>query len=167
LRIFTVIDTAVLGHRVARELTALIERRGKPTLIAVLAWRRKPGWLGISSRQATRRRMASTSASIQRRGMNGATRRCSSPSFRGVLPWQPNSCRLRGQLTVMGDQLHVCHSSIASPALLRRFQPRTPAFVGCALGGQQGAKSDQAGPGFWAKVSSYGALNYLCFSITC
>jgi len=60
-------DTSISGRRVARELTALIARRGRPAMIvsdngteftstAILAWRRIMASTGTTSRRASRPR---------------------------------------------------------------------------------------------------------------
>ena len=67
-------DTSISGRRVARELTAIIERHGKPGLIvsdhgteftsnAMLAWSQDIASNGTSSRRASRCRTASSRAS--------------------------------------------------------------------------------------------------------
>ena len=67
-------DTSISGKRVARELTALIDARGKPGMIvsdngteftsnAILSWAKEIGWNGITSRQASRCRTATSSPS--------------------------------------------------------------------------------------------------------
>ena len=67
-------DTSISGRRVARELTAIIARRGKPGMIvsdngteftsnAMLAWARTRPSTGTSSRRESRCRTASSRAS--------------------------------------------------------------------------------------------------------
>ena len=66
-------DTSISGHRVARELTALIERRGKPGMIvsdngteltsnAILRWGPSTGSNGTTSRRASPCRTATLAA---------------------------------------------------------------------------------------------------------
>ena len=72
-------DTSISGKRVARELTVLIEARGKPRMIvsdngteftsnAICAGAKSIGWNGITSRQASRCRTATS------RSFNGRMR---------------------------------------------------------------------------------------------
>jgi putative transposase len=67
-------DTSISGKRVARELTALLDARGKPGMIvsdngteftsnAILSWQRIIEWNGITSRQASRCRTATSNRS--------------------------------------------------------------------------------------------------------
>ena len=84
-------DTSISGRRVARELTALIEQRGKPGMIvsdngteftcnAMLAWCKDTRSTGTSSRRASRCRTASSRASTAGCGTSFSTRPCSSAS---------------------------------------------------------------------------------------
>ena len=89
-------DTSISGRRVARELTALIEHRGKPGMIvsdngteftsnAVFAWARETGSSGIPLRQESRCRTAS--ARVQRAHARRASRREPVP--------RPRSCAIK------------------------------------------------------------------------
>jgi putative transposase len=82
-------DTSISGRRVARELTGLIERRGKPNMIvsdngteftsnAMLAWTQDNTSCGILSRRESRCRTASVRASTAACETSFSTRACSS-----------------------------------------------------------------------------------------
>ena len=86
-------DTSISGKRVARELTALIDARGKPQMIvsdngteftsnAILGWAKDHGWNGITLRQASRCRMATSNPSTAGCATSFSTRACSSISIR-------------------------------------------------------------------------------------
>ena len=72
-------DTSISGHRVARELTALIERRGRPGMIvsdngteltshAIFAWAKDSGSNGTTSCRGSPCRTATSRASMARCG---------------------------------------------------------------------------------------------------
>ena len=74
-------DTSISGHRVARELTAVIGRRGRPGMIvsdngteltshAIFTWARDHGSTGITSCQASPCRTAMSRASTARSAMS-------------------------------------------------------------------------------------------------
>lgn len=74
-----VTDTSISGRRVARDLTALMERRGKPGMIvsdngtelasnAILKWCAETRSNGITPRPASRCRMGSSRVSTAGRG---------------------------------------------------------------------------------------------------
>ena len=84
-------DTSISGRRVARELTAIVERRGKPGMIvsdhgteftsnAMLAWSKDTASTGTSSRPESRCRTASSRASTAACATSCSTRPCSSIS---------------------------------------------------------------------------------------
>lgn len=157
-----VVDTSISGHRVARELTNLIERRGKPTLIvsdngteftsnAMLAWTEHTGvaWHFIAPGKPMQNGICEAFNSKMRDELLNETLFFGLVQARAtVAQWvddynrnRPHSAlgyqtpaEFAAQLTAMGDRLHVLdrfrHSPIASPALLRQSQPRTPASTG-------------------------------------
>jgi putative transposase len=157
-----VVDTSISGHRVARELTDLIERRGKPTLIvsdngteftsnAMLAWTEKTGvaWHFIAPGKPMQNGICEAFNSKMRDELLNETLFFGLVQARAaVTRWvddynrnRPHSAlgyqtpaEFAAQLTAMGDRLHVLdrfrRSPIASPALLRQSQPRTPASAG-------------------------------------
>ena len=86
-------DTSISGTRVARELTTLIERRGKPRMIvsdngteftsnAILRWSKDIGSNGTTSRPASRCRTATSNPSTAACATSFSTRACSSISTR-------------------------------------------------------------------------------------
>jgi len=100
-------DTSISGRRVARELTTLMERRGKPGMIvsdngteftsnAMLAWRRTTRSSGISSRRASRCRTASARASTAACATSFSTRACSLASI------MPGRRSRHGRTTTIG-----------------------------------------------------------------
>ena len=94
-------DTSISGRRVARELTTIVERRGKPGSIVsdngteftcnAMLGARTPASTGTSSHRASRSRMPSSRASTGVCAMNYSTRPCSSIS---TTPGQRLRCGL-------------------------------------------------------------------------
>lgn len=95
-------DTSISGRRVARELTMIVERRGKPgsivsdngtefTCNAMLRWCKDTASTGTSLRRASRSRMPSSRASTGACAMSSLTKPCSSIS---TTPGQRLRCGL-------------------------------------------------------------------------
>lgn len=138
-----VVDTSISGHRVARELTNLIERRGKPTLIvsdngteftsnAMLAWTEKTGvaWHFIAPGKPMQNGICEAFNSKMRDELLNETLFFGLVQARAtVAQWvddynrnRPHSAlgyqtpaEFAAQLTAMGDRLHVLDRFRHSP----------------------------------------------------
>ena len=145
-------DTSISGKRVARELTALIERRGKPRMVvsdngteftsnAILCWSKSTRSNGTTSRQASRCRTATSNPLTAACAMNFSTRACflisirlakssllGSPTTtpRGRIP---RSATRRRQLTLnISPQPAIALRYMRAPRAGRLLTPRQRAY---------------------------------------
>jgi putative transposase len=124
-------DTSISGRRVARELTALIEQRGKPGMIVsdngteFTCWpgRKNITLPGTSSHRANPCRMASARVSTAGCGTSFSTRACSSAS---IMPGQGS----RTGQTITTAGVHTRRWAISPRQLMPPTSPQRA--IGCA-----------------------------------
>lgn len=127
-------DTSTSGRRVARELTALIDPRGKAGMIvsdhgtvftsnAVLAWAQENKIVWTSSHRASPCRTDSARASTAGCGTTFSMRACSSAS---IMPGQ----RSRTGLTISTSSAHTRRWGISPRQLMSPISPQHA--IGCA-----------------------------------